>query len=494
MFNGDKAKYDFADFHIGWFSDAARMIHGERVYRHTEAMKECGKTLIHADIAAYLLKEGIKKHIRFTHSVDDVRKEFNDAMYNNLLNPLVVLIWGDLIGETRKKREDKRRFTGSLIQLTNGGISRTSTSLQIATGTTDLRSGHRVDLQLLDDAANIAVSESEVIARKYQKRMDELISGTSKAKASVLSFCNPQTRNRFTDDLRNDSRFIQERIYLYKPDGSLNWAYTPRRFGKYVETEQEAKEFREKYPDREPVVSVEYEKTLKDYEITMLGKGVDPSLLFFKTQQQPAPYKSKIISGVELRIFARPKEGHIYGIATDHSQGQGGHNQALILRDYTLDEVVATLREKHLKTKVFAGIAARLHRGYNQAMFGPENDGGQGTVFIDYLRDDHEISKELFYRNTVTDNVGADKRERKLGYVPGLRANRAMYERLQQNINSVKLNCPVLLDEIQNFTFFDYEHSTENADGHNDLIRALAISEQMRTEAMSKVNIMSVLN
>ena len=493
LFSGEKITYDFADFQILWFNDAARMIHGERVYRHTEAMKETGKTTIHADICSYLLKEKIKRHIRFTHSDDDIRKEWNDYLYNHLLDPLVREVWGDLIGQPRLKGADKRRFTGSLIQMRNGSISRTSTGLQLGTGTTDLQSGHRVDLQIFDDTANIAVAESDVMARKYQRRMDENISGTSKARASILSFCNPQTRNRFTDDLRSDTRFIQERVYLYKPDGSLNWAYTHQHFGKYVETEDEAAAFKKKYPDREPVVSVEYEKTLKDYQVTMLGKGIDPSLLFFKTDQQPIEYQSKIISGAELRIFARPKKGHVYSISTDHSQGQGGHNQALILRDNTAMEVAATLREKYLKTKVFASIAARLHRGYNEAMLAPENDGSQGSVFIDYLRDDHGIGKNHFYRKMKRDRTGNTK-DKQLGYVPSLRGNRAMYERLQQNINALKLNCPVLIEEIQNFTFYDYENSTENADGHNDLIRALAISEEVRPEAMKNRNIMEALN
>lgn len=483
-FSEEKITYDLADFHYQWFSDAARMIQGERVYRHCESFKETGKTTIHNDITCFLLKSGAKKHIRFTHSSDDIRKEWNDSVYNHMLDPLVRRIWGTLVGEVKVKEEGKRRFTGSVLQLKNGTISRTSTGMQIGTGTTDLHKGHRIDLQILDDTANILTAESEVIAAKQKKRIDELISGMDNATGSCLSFCNPQARNKLTDEIRADAKFDQQRIYLYM-GGKLQWAYTPGNFGKYVETEEEVKEFIKKYPDRKPVVSVEYEKSLSDYEVTMLGMSVSQDMLFFKTDQTSKDHEQEHHFGATLRVFEAPKKKHVYSISTDHSRAVGRNPQALVVRDYTDDTIAASLRDNRLQTRDFCVIAEMLHTRYNSAMFCFENDGASGLLYLELLRQNHGVKEKHIY-STVTLDTKTKKRSRRFGYIPSLTANRRIYNRMQEVIDTIALNCPDLLEEIGSFTWEDQDDNKTYTLGHFDLIRALCISEECRTEALKR--------
>ena len=480
--NEDKLIYDFTDFHLGLIRDFARSCSGEIIYKDTEKIKEVGYTLLMGACVQFSAIHRCHKHIRYVHSSVDIGVEFLTAIYNFFLKPEIIATYGLLVDlDSGKKFTEKKRYTQRLLQLKNGVTIRASTQLQYGTGTTDLQSGYRPDLLILDDMANMSTAESKVKAVKHKKVTNELISGLDQTSGSVFSARNPtEGIDHVVESIEADERFEKEKVFLYRPDGSLFWKATDTFAGKYLETDEDVADYMNKYPHRPKPVSVERLRMQPNFNTVFLGIRINPEDLFIQTKQKPMAGFEKIrVAGVEVNIFQRPKKNHKYGIITDSSEGVGKHNQALLVRDYTDNEIVATVRNNRINTDTLAEIVYELHEDYNKAVIFPENDGKQGMLLIEYLKKEYNITLSIG-RMRRKDFVTQVKASRKLGYIPSATANKRIYKMLQRNIDEVKINCPLILNEISMFTYIAYkENANDPGDGHFDLLRTLAISEGM---------------
>ena len=464
---GDQIEYAFDDFHHDWIYDAAKIASGENVFRNTEGIKETGKSSVHTALIMWMLLHGKKKFVRYTHSDVFMKTNVMTSVYNFFIDDFTTAVWGNLIGDA-KKRSSKRQYTQSVIQLKNGSTMRGATSLQVGTGTVDLQTGSRVDLQVVDDAANLLTAESEVRSKKQYTILNELFMGCDQRSASILLFANPQGLNYLTEALEADGRFVNQQIFLYKPDGTLRWKRTDTYRGKYVETDEELLNYIQ--DGHASPVSVEQLKKNPTFETSFLGRRVDPSSLYIKTTQKPAKIGQKLLfSGSACMAYRVPQNGERVIIGTDHSQGQGRHNQALVALSAKRLDVLMTFKSNTIGTDQFADVGKQvfdyMQREGADVYFAPEDDRAEGRLFMRRLIEEHSLDYCI-----LKDTNG------KKGYQPNEVSNRKIYTRLQEGIDMIKVRCPSIFKELDTFTWDAYTKNLDTAFGHYDMIRALAIA------------------
>lgn len=485
VFDGDKLHYDFDDFHIDLLSRYARCFSGERVFVSYEKIKETGFTTLTLSAVKFACALSLKKHIRFVHSDVHIVSEFMNAMYNFLIDPLTIHWFSQQVAGAEKR--EKKRYTQSIIQTMQGVTIRGATSMVPATGSVSLEKGARPDLIIVDDVANLHTLDSEVRSGRQKRLIDETILSGDQLESSVFFFRNPNAGiDMFAEQVDKDERFEHIKIFLYRPDGSLRWKADDETAGKYTETAEEADALAKKFPDRRKPVAVEELRKAPNYRSSFLGEKVDYESLYIKTRQVPSKPVIEQIMGVETHLFGTFKGNELVVIGTDHSVGQGGHNQALVVLGSKNLEVLATIESNRIETDVFAEAAAHLYRRITEAevervLFAPENDGAEGAAYIRLLIREHDMERKIW---RAKDDMKQDSGLKKdFGYKPTFTGNKRITRELKDIIEKGDciLNCERLLRDLSMYTYTDYMSPKAGPFGHFDLLRAAAIAYEAIT-------------
>jgi len=148
---------------------------------------------------------------------------------------------------------------------------------------------------------------------------------------------------------------------------SVNWWDVPGRDEKWKE---------------ETIRNTSEKQFAVEFECEFLGSSntlIDPNKLRTLVYEEPMSHNES------LKIFERPKEGHIYAITVDTSRGVGNDYSAFVVFDVTEVpyKVVATFKNNTMAPVLYPKAIYNAARSYNNAMTMVEiNDIGQQVADI----------------------------------------------------------------------------------------------------------------
>ena len=491
IFERDKLTYAFDKFHFGLIERYANAFTGGNVKVSYNKIKETGMTVLTLACLKFAVIRNLRKHIRFVHSDRVIVSEFMNAMYNFLIDPFVVKVFGQFVEESVgvKKSKGKRRYTQSILQTNNEVTIRGETALVPATGSVSLGTGDRPDLIVVDDVANIRTLESAVRSERQKKYIDDLFLSADQQDSSIFLFRNPNPGiDHFAEEIDRDERFEHMKIFLFDEEGNLRWKCEDDKVdsvgGKYAADDFEKDYFTYKYPNRRPPVSVEQLKKNPAFNVVFMGEKIDPSTLFIKTKQTPKNARIRQIEGVDVYVYGETKGNSIISIGTDHSMGIGRHNQSMVVIGDEKNEVLMTIESAVLRTEHFASVVNQIigeieakKEAHTKIVLAPEDDGNEGTDFIRLMR--REYARDYLMFRDSRSTAKKEKPSINYGYKPTETSNKRIYRNLKESIesNDFIINCPRILRDISTFSWDAYSDSRrENPWGHFDSLRATAIA------------------
>jgi hypothetical protein len=183
-----------------------------------------------------------------------------------------------------------------------------------------------------------------------------------------------------------------------------------------------------------------------------------------------------------LWIWKAPVEGKDYIIAADSGEGVGeeGDFSAFQVFDVAECEQVAEFYSNSIPPYTYAQILSQIATSYNYANLVVEGNGpGIATLA--------ELTSKLFYTHLYGKRV---RDGFKPGYLTGGTNRVAMFDTLQAALmnKTVVLKSTRLIKEFNTFIFNASKKRPEAAKGtHDDLIMALAIALQVRSELYANI-------
>lgn len=346
------------------------------------------------------------------------------------------------------------------------------------------------------------ISEFGYISRHYSERAEEIITGSIPAvvprgRIDIESTADGET-GRFYEMYTQAEEEEPQAPQDFKAH-FFSWTDAPeyKLKGEFYLPDW-AKEYQQKHGLTQEQINWYYQewKTQKDkmkqeYPTTSEEAFEGSGRKLFPIEIIKEKIRTEVEEGEKVGnwIYYEPyREGHVYALGADVSEGIGGDHSTIVIIDITKSKVVARYKNDGISPDLFAYEIKNGAEKYGNCLVGVERNN-HGHATLSKLKEIYSASK--IYREWQEDKITKKQTER-LGWNMNLATKPRVFNELKTTIEEDLLTIPdrALLNEMK---VYDQENlntlkTDEEASNHFDILTACVIGWEMRKHAHFKKN------
>lgn len=208
-----------------------------------------------------------------------------------------------------------------------------------------------------------------------------------------------------------------------------------------------------------------------EYEISFSGST--HTLIDAKTlgELREKPYTIERVANYDYRCFLAPeslqRDSGQYVLSVDLAAGVGHDYLAMTVIDVEKGEIAATFRHKYISDyMVIANIIRELSETYNYAFVVIEKNHDLASDVLSMITRENSLEYNGIYKDPVKKTFGIWTDKSKIAACLELKT--------WIEEHGFKINCPSLIDELNNFVKHKQSYSADNGK-HDDLVMTLVI-------------------